>query len=273
MRTKYNNLGRLILMKTIGGRKRFQEMFEYLFLISCHGMNIGGLGDVRDSGEGLVLKNIRNKIKNKPVYIFDVGANKGNYSLMVLDIFRGMDLNLFSFEPSKFTFKILKEKLSEGNFNLFNIGFGEKEESRTLFTTKKGSGLASLYQRDLREYNMKMNIKEEVDIQTLDNFCKRNNIKKIDLLKIDVEGHEFSVLKGAEEMVNSGSIDYIQFEFGCNYDSRTYFKDFFYLLNPKYKMYRVLVDGLYEIKEYKWINEVFNAINYLAIKKEIVDSK
>ncbi len=267
------DIGRKFLIKTIGGRLKYQGFFEMLFLISCHGMNIGGLGDVGDSGESLVLKNIRNKIKNKPVYIFDVGANQGNYSLMVLDIFKGVDLNLFSFEPSNFTFKILKKKLGKNNSNLFNFGLGEKEESRILFTTEKGLGLASLYQRNLEEYNMKMDIKEEVNIQTLDNFCKKNKIKKIDLLKIDVEGHEFSVLKGAEKMINSDSIDYIQFEFGCNYDSKTYFKDFFYLLNPRYEIYRILKDGLYPIKEYKWTNEIFNAINYLAINRKTKLSK
>jgi len=150
---------------------------------------------------------------------------------------------------------------------LFNIGFGEKEETRTLFTTEKGLGLASLYQRNLKEFGMEMNIEEKVDIQTLDNFCKKNKIKKIDLLKIDVEGNELNVLKGAEKMINAGLIDYIQFEFGCNVDSRTYFKDFFYLLNPKYEIYRVLKNGIYLIKEYKWTNEIFNAINYLAIRR------
>jgi len=101
-------------MLTIGGKLRYQNFFQYLFLIACHGMNVGGLGDVRDSGEGLILKNIRNKIKNKPIYIFDVGANQGEYSSMVLDTFKGMNLNLFSFEPSRFTFKILKKKLNKG---------------------------------------------------------------------------------------------------------------------------------------------------------------
>ena len=40
------DIGRKFLIKTIGGRLKYQGFFEMLFLISCHGMNIGGLGDV-----------------------------------------------------------------------------------------------------------------------------------------------------------------------------------------------------------------------------------
>lgn len=264
----YRKIGMNVLMKTIGGKLRYQKLFEYLFLIACHGKNIGGLNSVEDSGEGLVLENIKNEKLGKEICIFDVGANCGDYSILALDIFEGEKLNLYSFEPSKFTFNILRKNLIKKNVNLFNIGFGDKKETRDLFNTKEGLGLASLYKRNLKEYGMEMNLVEKVDIETLDSFCEKNNIKKIDLLKIDVEGHEFNILKGAKRIIKSGLVEKIQFEFGCNYDSRTYFKDFFYLLIKDYKIYRVLRDGLYPIEEYKWTNEIFNAINYLAIKRK-----
>lgn len=68
-------------------------------------------------------------------------------------------------------------------------------------------------------------------------------------------------------MVCAGLIDYIQFETGCNVDSRTYFRDFFYLLEQKYKIYRVLKDGFYPIKKYGWEHEIFVGANYLAVRK------
>jgi hypothetical protein len=82
---------------------------------------------------------------------------------------------------------------------------------------------------------------------------------------LDIEGHELNALKGAKEMINKNAIDFIQFEFGgCNIDSRTYFQDFFYLLKNKFKIYRILTDGLFEIVEYKETHEVFITVNYLA---------
>ena len=77
-----------------------------------------------------------------------------------------------------------------------------------------------------------------------------------------------NALQGAIELINNKKIDYIQFEFGgTNIDSKTYFRDFYYLLNSNYKIYRILKDGLFEISTYKETYEIFSAINYLAIKK------
>ncbi len=69
-------------------------------------------------------------------------------------------------------------------------------------------------------------------------------------------------------MLGSGAVDFIQFEFGgCNIDSRTYFQDFYYLLNDRYKISRILKDGLYPISRYKEMYEAFTTTNYLAEKK------
>jgi len=264
---KLGNLGRRFLMSTIGGKRRYQKFFGTLFLISCHGMNFGELSNFKNNGENLVLNYIKNKSKNSPVVIFDVGANQGEYSSFVLDVFKGEKLNLFSFEPSPTAFKLLKK--SNGNkSNSVNIGFSDKKKKSILFSWLKGSTLSSIYKRNLKEYDINMNLKEIIHLDTIDNFCYRNKIKKIDFLKIDVEGHELNVLKGAKKMINSGLINYIQFETGCNVDSRTYFRDFFYLLTPKYKIYRILKDGFFPLNKYGWENEIAVGANYFCIKNK-----
>lgn len=90
-------------------------------------------------------------------------------------------------------------------------------------------------------------------------------------MKLDVEGHELAVLKGGKQMLDDGKIHVIQFEFGgCNIDSRTYFQDFFYLLSPGFRIYRIVKDGLFPIEEYSEDLEVFKTTNYLCISKKIV---
>ena len=56
----------------------------------------------------------------------------------------------------------------------------------------------------------------EIDVQTqsIDNFCLKNNINCIDLLKLDTEGNEFNVLKGAEKIL--AGVQYIMIELNNN---------------------------------------------------------
>ena len=96
-----------------------------------------------------------------------------------------------------------------------------------------------------------MDKKEEISLDTIDNYCEEQGIKKIHFLKLDIEGHELSALHGAKKMIANGNIYFIQFEFGgCNIDSATHFQDFYYFLKGKYRIHRILKDGLKEIRHY-----------------------
>lgn len=113
-----------------------------------------------------------------------------------------------------------------------------------------------------------MDIGEEIEIKTIDEFCSENEIRHIHFLKLDIEGHEKSALNGASKILSSGCVNFIQFEFGgCNIDSRTYFQDFYYQLKEDYKIFRIVKDGLFEIKHYKEIYEIFITTNFLAEKR------
>lgn len=251
------------------GNKNYQKIFEVIYGFSLVGMNIGMGGDVRVSGELFVLKYIKKKEeKNKSkLIIFDVGANVGEYTKLLIDCF-GNTAMIYSFEPSKKTFAKLENNIKiRENIKLFNMGFGDKKEQAELFMDGDESGLASIYQRRLDHFNIKMNKKETVLIETLDNFCQDNNIDHIDFLKLDVEGHEVKVLEGAKKMLDN-SIKYIQFEFGgCNIDSRTFVQDFYYLLKDKFNLFRIVRNGIYPIKKYKEIYECFKCTNYFAERK------
>ncbi len=183
----------------------------------------------------------------------------------------GNKAKIFAFEPSRITFDDMKDNINGiENIICYNFGFGDKDTTLILYSNKNGSGLASIYKRNLEHFGINMNIEEKVEMKTIDSFCKEKNIQKIDFLKLDVEGNELKVLEGAKEIIKSGNVDHIQFEFGgCNIDSRTYFQDFYYLLNGQYKIYRILKNGLFHIEKYKEIYECFIMTNFLAIKRGI----
>jgi len=112
-------------------------------------MNIGGGSNVNNSGEMWAINYIINYLlpNNKPIVIFDVGANVGCYTLKVIPFLKGrVNAKIYCFEPSKYTFKILMDNLSNyKNVKLFNFGFSDKKDSVILYSNKQGSGLASIY--------------------------------------------------------------------------------------------------------------------------------
>jgi len=248
------------------GLLKYQEFFEETLELSLRGMNIGEGGDFNKSGEIKVLKYIKEKLdKKKKLYLFDVGANLGNYSLCLTNVFKNSDYYLFSFEPSRETFRELCKVCAGNRVKNYNFGFGEKESKTFLHSNEKGSGLASVHKRRLDHFNIDMKLKEEIEIKTIDQFCLEKNIVSIAFLKLDVEGNELNVLRGAKRMLEKGAIKFIQFEFGgCNIDSRTFFQDFYYLLKDNYRIYRIVKDGLREIKNYKECYELFITTNFLA---------
>lgn len=258
-----------IIIKNLSGKKIFQSLFKRLYIICLTGMNIGGGSGFYNTGEKAVIRYFNNKIgkKTTPV-VFDVGANKGDYSLEILSVFKS-NVNLYCFEPSKKTFDLLKSNLSGyENVKMYNLGLGKSNETAILYSNENASGMSSIFNRRLDHFDSKLENKEEIKLERIDSFCRNNNINHIHLLKLDVEGNEMNILKGAENLIRSNSIDFIQFEFGaCNIDSKTFFQDFFYFLNPRYKIYRILKNGLVLINRYETTLEVFLTTNFLAVSR------
>ena len=144
--------------------------------------------------------------------IFDVGANLGQS----VDHYLGHlpNATIYSFEPIKIAFDVLKKKTDGlNNVKAFNIALGASPgKSVVKFYDGRDSVLNSLNQQS-------MNLAEgagqqEVEIQTIDEFVRQHNLSTIDLLKIDTEGYEMNVLKGAEEMLKSKKIKLIFAEVG-----------------------------------------------------------
>jgi FkbM family methyltransferase len=254
-----------LLKKIFLGRKILQPLYALLFKLSIKGMNYDRGHIVSDSGEKHVIDFISKNSTKSPLTIFDVGANTGEYSRLVLDALRNR-AEIYAFEPQKLAYQQLSESIKSNNFSAFNIGLGNVPGIVKLYKNNEGSVFGSLYYAKHAHLGVELDKTEEVTIETLDQFCLSNAISHIDLLKIDVEGHEIEVLKGAKEMLKTEKINFIQFEFGiASIESRVFMKDFFQLLYG-YDIYRILPNSLYPIT-YTEYSELFLTTNYLAIKK------
>ncbi len=260
------------LLKPFLGKRYLQKFFGGMFLLSLKGMNIGGGSTYSQSGEEWVFKFVSSKFKSTgKLLAFDVGANIGGYAKIAAQIFTRakLEYQIYCFEPSHTTFERLKENTKDlAAIKNFQIALGKQAGVSELFSNEAGSGLASLYQRDLKHAGVAMKAQERINVKTIDEFCNENKISRINFLKLDVEGYELNALQGAGKMLAGGAIDIIQFEFGgTDIDARIYFKDFFGLLSPGYRLYRVLQNGLFELSHYTETQEIFMTTNFLAVRK------
>ncbi len=251
------------------GKEQYYDLWYELYKESLKGMSIGTGASVSVSGEIHALEYMKNKIDKEPI-LFDVGANIGLYTKELRRVFPKGEIH--SFEPAKLTFEELKMNIGEDKkIILNNVGISDNGCNGILYYDKEKSGLASLYNRQLDYFGIEMSHQEDVKLDTLDHYCEINNISSIDILKMDIEGNEYKALCGAENLLKEKRIKAIQIEFGgCNIDSRTYFRDFWNLLNEDFKVYRILGNGLREIPRYGERLECFVTTNYLFVLKHIV---
>ena len=254
------------------GRPIFQPFLELLEKLSMLALNVSGGAHVDTSGEMWVLEFLKKRWKDRHAIIFDVGANTGEYALAANDVF-GDAATIYAFEPSAPTFEMLREALrSKPNIIARRIGLGVLDEDAALFMDVAGSPFATRYPEYLSSHNLPLPLVETVPFRSLDSLAVEESIEHIDLLKLDVEGHEYAALDGARRMLSEGRIEAIQWEFGPGaIDSRTYFRDFYRLLNSNYRIYRILKSGLREIKRYTELQERFYVSNFLAVRREPVD--
>ena len=199
--------------------------------------------------------------------MFDVGANIGDYTSLLLERFP--EAQIHAFEPHPKNYSRLLAKIKNGNVKFYNMGIGEHKGNLTLYdrADHNGSAHASLYKEVISDIHKQKYTEIDVSVETLDEIASKEGIRYIDFLKIDTEGNELSVLKGAAHLIKTHSIGCIHFEFNeMNVISRVYFHDFCSALYD-YDFYRLLPNGLLPLGRTPLSTELFAYQNILAIPK------
>lgn len=173
-----------------------------------------------------------NTIKPHVNVMFDVGCKTDIYYLDNVSNF----VNFHLFEPYPVFYDIVKSKLDiidKKNVFLNNIGIGSNSGKLDYFSK------AESFVNRFNELPSK-----SLPIISLQNYVIDNNIKHIDFIKIDTEGFEFDVLKGAGSFIHN--ITHIQFEYGGTYPDRgVKLADVYDLLLPHFHIFLIGFDGLY----------------------------
>lgn len=251
---------------SIIGSKKFYRFNKRIYMMSLHGIGILNSITPEASGErfflDLFLKGIPEGI------IFDVGANQGSYARMIRSL--SGRIQIFAFEPHPRTYQILVKEAEQYNFKSYNIGLSNKPGTLELFDHRNqdGSTHATLYKDVIERIHKDQVTEHKVKLTTIDHFMDEHQIPQVDLLKIDTEGNELNVLKGAQKMIGENRVNCIQFEFNeFNVISRVFMSDFIDLL-PRYSLYRLLTNGFVQLNDYEPIyREIFGYQNIIAVKQ------
>tara|TARA_B110000093_G_scaffold158114_1_gene176906 strand:- start:202 stop:900 length:699 start_codon:yes stop_codon:yes gene_type:complete len=200
-------------------------------------------------------------------YIFDVGSHRGesiDYFIKLKDLKK-----IQSFEPQKNIFLVLKKKYKNNNKVILNqIALSQNENYKDFYINdlSSTSSFSRLNKKSLwlkiknRILNKKNPIISKIKIRslTIDKFIKQKKIKKIDLLKIDTEGHELEVLKGALKTIKEHKVKFILIELHFSKMYQNYSKkkiesflaknNFFLLKKFKFP-FLSFVDNLYKFEK------------------------
>jgi len=151
--------------------------------------------------------------------VFDVGANVGDLTLL-FSRFAGNDGHVHAFEPTPVTFGKLGTIIKVAgrtNVVLNQCAVSDKAGVLTFNVyTETHQTWNTLADRPLEKYGVNIPAPEKIEVKSIsiDDYCTENKIDRIDLLKIDVEGAELHVLKGARRMFAENRVRICMFEFG-----------------------------------------------------------
>lgn len=147
--------------------------------------------------------------------VLDVGANTGQTSLQLLQYYPHAVIH--AFEPVQDTFAELRANVAgRPQVRPHPFALGEKPGTFEI-TLQKDSQFNSL-RYAAQAGPMATEKRETISVSTVDKFCQAQNIGKVDLLKIDAQGADLSVVQGAEGMLKEHRIRFVLCEVGFQSD-------------------------------------------------------
>lgn len=226
-----------------------------------------GDDDMHRNGE---LRVARSLLRGCHGDIVDIGANVGDWSNAIFALTPSARIHMF--EPVGATFAKLSSSSWPPGAVLNKAAVGDKTGQVTLLISQETAGSNSIYRRT--GVQVKAVSEEVVPCMTLDDYSQNAGIQAISYVKIDVEGHELAVIRGAASLLGTAKIDAIQFEYGGTYiDARVLLKDIFEFVNataPNYSLCKIHCSGLIRASGYSQSFENFQYANWLIVRQDIL---
>lgn len=161
----------------------------------------------------------------------DIGANVGDWSLSLLrhaaELGRADRLGLHAFEPSAYTYGLLRQRMP-ATVRTNQIALSDSGGQRRMFVVAPGAGRNSLHQ-GAAEDEIGASV-ETVTAATVDGYLDAAGVARVELMKVDTEGHDLAVLYGARNAFTAHRISVVQFEYNHRWVyARCFLRDVFEL--------------------------------------------
>ena len=174
-------------------------------------------------GPGLSLYRDLRRSGISPSVIFDVGANIGQSAYA----YRAWwpNAQIIAFEPVRTTYDTLEANLKGSGITCVQAACSDHNGEATIYIHAKSVAASLEHEGTGRQ--------ESIHCVTLDNYTSKHNIKQIDFLKIDVEGHEKSVFEGANQLFSQHRVRSILVETGFQEGVHVSLHDMRNILEPQ----------------------------------------
>lgn len=146
-------------------------------------------------------------IRSENPVILDVGANRGQTIEMLCGTFASPQI--IAFEPSASVFGELQRTYGARCRDVLHMALGAHDEVKEFINYERSefSSLRRLAPSALHEFSeIKVRSVEQVQVRCLDSLLPELGLAEIDLLKIDTQGHDLDVLKGARMLFQQGRV-------------------------------------------------------------------
>jgi FkbM family methyltransferase len=211
------------------------------------------------------VSQLQSALNTTPILAMDIGGNIGDYAAELRK--KNPLLEIHVFEPAEINVHKLVNRFSEDRLvTVIPFALSDVTGSATLFSNESGAVGSSLTKRNLDHLNIPFDSTETVNTIRFEDYWKTHlQCRLIDMVKIDVEGHELNVLKGFGGALAATRA--IQFEFGgTDIDSRTFFRDFWeFLTDQQHEIHRMTPHGLQKISGYSEEQECFSYSNFVSV--------
>lgn len=216
------------------------------------------------NGEYWLIEKHLGELTDNTAILIDIGANRGDWTAHargVLDSLGKQGL-VYAFEPTQSTYTFLTDRFkADDSVKSNKVALSEHTGEAQFFVNGELAGTNSLH-------NTQDAVVETVQTQRFDDFLASAGLETISFVKSDTEGHDMSVLRGAEKSLRAGSIEIWQFEYNHRWiANHSMLKDVFdFLAGKPYSLGKIYGNGI-EIYE-KWHPELerFFEANYVLVR-------